>query len=133
MIVKREGHNLIQDERLMTMYKEGFSHISAVVDRLNFFSNESFSIMTDSYRETNEQQLEQVHQERLRLEIEIKYFLARANSKMMYLVKLEEHLQELQSQFDAISKEALEELDEEGEGGKRLETKTRTDSDRQGD
>ncbi|GAC41289.1 hypothetical protein [Paenibacillus popilliae] len=120
MIVKKGGHNLVQDERVMSMYKEGFSHVSAIVDRLNFFSKESFSILSDSYRETNEQQLEQIRKERLQLEIEIKYFLARANSKMMYLVELEEHLQELQRQFDEISKEALEEPGEE-ERGKRLE------------
>ncbi|WP_018752644.1 hypothetical protein [Paenibacillus sanguinis] len=120
MIVKREQHNFVQDERLMSMYKEGFSHVSAIVDRVNFFSKESFGILTDSYRETNEQQLEQIREERIRLEIEIKYFLARANSKMVYLVKLEEHLQELQNQFDAISKEALEEPGEEGEGGESL-------------
>lgn len=119
MIVKKDGHNLIQDERLMSMYKEGFSHVSAIVDRLNFFSKESFGILTDSYKETNEQQLEQIRKERIQLEIEIKYFLARANSKMMYLVQLEEHLQQLQRNFNEISKEAMEGLGEEG--GKRLE------------
>ncbi len=116
----------------MSMYREGFSHISTMVDGLHFFSKESFGILADSYRETNNQQLEQIRRERRRLEIEIKYFLARANAKMMYFAQMEEHMKALQRQFDGICDEAIKEMNQEGEGSEHHEEQTQTDADREG-
>lgn len=131
MIRRKDG--LIEDEQFMSLYKQGFSHIAEFVERVDTFTTESANVLVDTYRETNNQQLKAVRQEREKLKNEIKRFLIRANSKMAYLVRLEEHLLWLEESFEKASQMAFAEEPEEigGERGEHHEEQTRTDADRQ--
>lgn len=133
MIRKKDG--LVEDELFLSLYKQGFSHIAEFVERVDTFTVESANVLAETYRETNNQLLKAVRQERENLKAEIKRFLIRANSKMAYLVRLEEHLQSLEENFEKASQMAFAEEAEEhvGERGDHHEEQARTDADRQSD
>ncbi|MEF2965639.1 hypothetical protein V3851_07340 [Paenibacillus sp. M1] len=131
MIRKKDG--LIEDEQFTSLYKQGFSYIAEFVERVDTFTTESANVLVDTYREVNNQQLHIIRQEREELKNEIKRFLVRANSKMAYLVQLEEHLLWIDESFKATSKMAFAEEADEGdaERGEQHEEETPTDTDRQ--
>lgn len=102
-----EGRRIV-DERLLNIYKEGFSHISSAVDQVEFLWPKTANLLVEAYFETNNRLLEQIRSERFELEAEIKQFLARANSRLVYLVGLEQHLNQLQQEMTYVHREAIE-------------------------
>lgn len=115
---------VITDNRLLSIYKEGFSHISSAVDQVEFLWPKTADLLVGAYSETNARLLEQIRSERDELEAEIKRFLAKANSKLTYLANLESYLGQLQQDMERIYEEAKSEGTPEGtasEGDEDLE------------
>lgn len=112
----------IEDARLLSMYKEGFSHISSAVDRVEFLWPQTADLLVGAYCEVNTRLLEQIRDERDELEAEVKRFLAKANSKLVYLSNLEKHLSQLQQEMHSLYEEAKTDEPSEAavsEGGER--------------
>lgn len=105
----------IEDPRLLTLYKEGFSHISSAVDEVKFLWPQTADMLVGAYAEINNRLLDQVIEERTNLEGEVKRFLARSNSQLVYLANLEQHLRNLQQEMEGLYEEARQVVDEGGE------------------
>jgi hypothetical protein len=101
----------VQSDALLTTYRTGFKHIEDLVHGIKYLTPSSADIFLDTIRKVNEEQLIHVREQRTQLEIEIKKFLAYANSKMEYLVELESFLLEQQTRIDQLAEEARKELD----------------------
>ncbi|WP_018752210.1 hypothetical protein [Paenibacillus sanguinis] len=110
----------ITDIRLLSLYKEGFSHISSAVEEVEFLWPQTADTLVGAYGEINDRLLNQVREERMNLEAEVKRFLAKSNSQLVYLANLEKHLRDLQSNMQGLYEEAKL-MQVFGEGGDSLE------------
>lgn len=117
MIRKVDGLPSVIDDRLLAIYKDGFAHVASVINQVECFFPDTANLLLDSYSEANGKLLKQIRAERTELEAEIKRFLARANSKLVYLHRLEQHLTSLQEEFEVIRREALEETEDSEAAG----------------
>lgn len=123
----KQEEKVIADERLLSIYKGGFSHIASAVNQVQVLWPQTAELLVDAYAETNARLLEQVRDERIEVEAEIKRFLAQANSKLMYLANLEGYLEGLDKDIKRIYEEASAEGTPQGtasEGGEGLEEAT---------
>ncbi|MFD3260875.1 hypothetical protein ACE3MQ_19965 [Paenibacillus lentus] len=101
-----EQKQRIGDARLLSIYKEGFTHVSSAVDEVKFLWPQTADTLVGAYEEINSRLLKQVMEERMNLEGEVKRFLAKSNSQLVYLANLEKHLRNLQQEMEGVYEEA---------------------------
>jgi hypothetical protein len=99
----------IKSEALLATYQTGFNHIEELVRGIKYLTPSSADIFLDAVLKANEEQLAHVRNQRTQLEIEIKKFLAYANSKMEYLAGLERYLLDQQAKAEQLAAEARQE------------------------
>lgn len=103
----------ITNPKLLASYQTGFNHVEELIRGINHMSVNSAEIYFDAAKTANEEQLANVRAMRTQVEVEIKKFLAYANSKLDYYVGLEQYLVELQAKTEELAAEAMAVKDDE--------------------
>ncbi|KFN07292.1 MULTISPECIES: hypothetical protein [Paenibacillus] len=103
----------VENAEMLSAYKNGFQQIGEMVNGIDRFTRHSTGIFIETIIKANEEQLGNIQQQRTQLEIDIKEFLAYANSKMNYLNEVEAFLLEQKAKAERMAEEARKSLEEE--------------------